>query len=372
LLKGVHLTLLVGPGVPVPAPREVVDALTEARVTESTSGASGFQLTFKLDQASPLNTLFVAATATAPMVRVILVATVNGIPHVLMDGVATRAEVATENEEATCTVTGEDLSRVMDAVDLSGLLVYPAMTLQARALACIARYAPFGLVPVVIPEIIPMVDSPTTRYPSHRGTDLAYLREMASQAGYVFYVEPGPAPGASIAYWGPEVRVGPPAPTLTAGMGAHANVQSLSFAVDGGRATLPLMWIYEENSKVPFLIPVPPVSLLYPPLGAVPPVPKRTEFLETGHVSPARAALIGLARSASSSDALTGNGALDVQRYGWVLRPRRLVGVRGAGAAFDGLWYVSQVTHEIKRGSYRQTFSLVRNGVFSTVPRLPP
>lgn len=372
MLKGVHLSLLAGPGIPVLVPREVVDALTEARVTESSSGASGFQLTFRLDQASPLNTLFVTATATAPIVRVILVATVNGIPHVLMDGVVTRTEVSAKDEGATCTVTGEDLSRVMDAIDLTGLLVYPGMTLQARAMTCIARYAPFGIVPVVIPELIPMVDSPTTRYPSHQGTDLGYLQSLAGQAGYVFYVEPGPAPGASIAYWGPEVRIGPPAPTLTAGMGAHTNVEGLSFAVDGEKATLPLMWVYEENSKVPLLIPVPPVSLLYPPLGAVPPFPKRTEFMEAGHVSPGRAALMGLARSASSFDMVTGNGTLEVQRYGWVLRPRRLVGVRGAGAAFDGLWYVSQVTHEIKRGAYRQSFSLVRNGVLPTVPRLLP
>ena len=45
-------------------------------------------------------------------------------------------------------------------------------------------------------------------------------------------------------------------------------------------------------------------------------------------------------------------------RYGGVLQARQLVGVRGAGPAFDGLYYVKSVTHKIKRGSYKQSFTL--------------
>ena len=41
-------------------------------------------------------------------------------------------------------------------------------------------------------------------------------------------------------------------------------------------------------------------------------------------------------------------GELDVLRYGSVLKARQLVGVRGAGMAFDGLYYVKSVTHTIK------------------------
>ena len=55
-------------------------------------------------------------------------------------------------------------------------------------------------------------------------------------------------------------------------------------------------------------------------------------------------------------------------RYRGVLQARRLVGVRGAGPAFDGLYYVKGVTHRIKRGEYKQDFTLTRNGLVSTVP----
>ncbi len=67
---------------------------------------------------------------------------------------------------------------------------------------------------------------------------------------------------------------------------------------------------------------------------------------------------------------MTGTGSLDVLRYGHILKARSLVGVRGAGLAFDGLYYVTRVTHSIKRGEYKQTFSLSRNGLISTVPEV--
>jgi hypothetical protein len=54
-----------------------------------------------------------------------------------------------------------------------------------------------------------------------------------------------------------------------------------------------------------------------------------------------------------------------------VLKARKLVGVRGAGAAFDGLYYVKSVTHNIKRGEYKQSFTLSRNGLLSTFKTVP-
>ena len=82
--------------------------------------------------------------------------------------------------------------------------------------------------------------------------------------------------------------------------------------------------------------------------------------------------MTGLAYASQHADAVTGNGSLDVVRYGRILKARQLVGVRGAGPAFDGLYYVKSVTHAIKRGQYKQNFTLARNGLLSTVPRVPP
>jgi hypothetical protein len=54
-----------------------------------------------------------------------------------------------------------------------------------------------------------------------------------------------------------------------------------------------------------------------------------------------------------------------------VLKARRLVGVRGVGPAFDGLYFVKSVTSTLKRGEFKQRFTLARNGLLSTVPRIP-
>jgi hypothetical protein len=72
-----------------------------------------------------------------------------------------------------------------------------------------------------------------------------------------------------------------------------------------------------------------------------------------------------------SQDAVTATGTLDVLRYGRVLQARKLVGVRGAGVAYDGLYYVSRVTSTLKRGVFKQDFNLTRNGLVSITPTVP-
>jgi hypothetical protein len=54
-----------------------------------------------------------------------------------------------------------------------------------------------------------------------------------------------------------------------------------------------------------------------------------------------------------------------------LLKARQLVGVRGAGMAFNGLYYVSSVTTKIKRGEIKQDFQLTRNGLISITPKVP-
>jgi hypothetical protein len=176
----------------------------------------------------------------------------------------------------------------------------------------------------------------------------------------------------SIAYWGPEIKVGPPQPPLNVDMDAHTNVESLSFSFDTESKKLPVILIQESISKLLIPIPVPDITPLSPPLGLIPPIPKDIEWITgTAKLSPIRAAVIGLSKAAKSADAVSASGNLDVLRYGHVLKARKLVSVRGAGNAFDGLYYVKSVTHNIKRGEYKQSFTLSRNGLISTFQKVP-
>jgi len=89
-------------------------------------------------------------------------------------------------------------------------------------------------------------------------------------------------------------------------------------------------------------IPIPNISFLRPPLGARPPLPLRVEFpSDAMQLSVPQAVNYALALSLGATDAVTGNGSLDVLRYGQPLRSRMLVGVRGAGLAYDGLYTTS-------------------------------
>ena len=369
--KGIHLTLMIGPAVPVPVPQSVLDALTSLIVTTTAGQASGFQLTFTLSNRSPLQTLFLlSGGAQIPLVRVIIVVTINGTPEVLMDGVMTNHEMAPGSEvgQSTLTISGEDLTAVMNYIDFSGV-PYPAMPPEARVLLILAKYAMFGIIPMVIPSVLIDIPIPTDRIPVQQGKDLEYIKRLADDVGYVFYLEPGPSPGTSVAYWGPEIKVGAPQPALNTNMDAHTNVESLSFNFNGDSKMLPIVYIQNPQTKVPIPIPIPDITPLNPPLGLMAPLPKDIRpITETAKYSPLRGALIGLAKAAQSADGVSGSGTLDVLRYGRVLKARKLVGVRGAGQAFDGLYYVKSVTHSLKRGEYKQNFTLGRNGLISTVP----
>ena len=368
-----RLQLMIGPGVPVPVPREVIEALVSLQVTSNTEGASGFQLTFKLSRNSPLHTIFLLAGGAAiPLIRVCIIVIVGGSMTVLMDGVMTRTQVApADGGDATLTVTGEDLSKVMDYLPLDGL-PYPAMPSFTRVLAALAKYLAFGVVPLVIPSVMVDVESPTTRINRHQGTDLQYIKQLADQVGYEFYVDPGPAPLTSTAYWGPRITIGVPQPALNVNMDVQTNVESLTFSFDGESARLPIVMIYPEALRFGIPVPIPNFNPLAPPLGLIPPIPKHLDIdRDSARRNVAQALMIAFAKAAKTANAVSGSGTLDVVRYGRILKARGLVGVRGAGTAFDGLYYVKSVTHTIKRGEYKQSFSLTRNGLVSITPRVP-
>jgi len=372
--KGFYLTLMLGPGVPVPASQSMLDALQSVQVTVASGARSGFSLTFTLRNDSPLHTIFLlGGGATIPIFRVVIIVTINGNSSVLMDGVVLNTRVTPGNEpgHSTLTVMGEDLSALMDLIDLDGL-PFPAMPAEAAVALILVKYLVLGVIPLVIPSILIDVPIPVMRIPQQQGTDFKYVKHLADRVGYVFYIDPGPKPMMNFAYWGPEIRVGIPQPALSMNMDAATNVEQLSFSFDGDKAALPLVTIQNEETRAPIVIPIPPVSPFSPPLGLIPPIPKKFPMISgLAGLNPIQAVLIGMTKAARSADVVTGNGTLNVVRYGRPLKARQLVGVRGAGTAFDGLYYVNSVTHNIKRGEYKQSFKLVRNALVSNVPRIP-
>ena len=374
----IHLSLLMGPVIPIPVPAVMIDAFEQASVTSTAGAASGFQIRFKVNSKSELNTLFLIAVGQntsigTPPLRVVMIVTLNGRPQPLFDGVVTNIEVQTSDngQPGSVTVTGEDLTKVMDMIDFSGL-PYPAMPIEARVALICAKYAAFGIIPLPIPALFPDVPIPIERIPAQQGTDLAYLQQLAEEVGHVFYIEPGEAPMTNIAYFGPEIKVGPPQPALNIDMDAHTNVESLNFSFDPTKGVLPVVFIQNQLTRAPIPIPIPNLNPLQPPLGVLPaPIANIKMMKETAKMNPMQAISRGLNEAKRSQDAVSGRGTLDVLRYGRMLKPRKLVGVRGAGTAYDGLYYVNSVTSTLKRGEFKQNFNLTRNGLISITPTVP-
>jgi hypothetical protein len=373
MVGGVQLSLKIGP-VPITPPHEVADALIHAKVEDGSGGAqSGFELVFELPARSPLRTLFlISGGGSLPLMRVVLIVTINGSARSIIDGITTNVEAQPgQGGVSRLVVKGKDMSALMDLIEIPGL-PFPAMPPSVRVLLVLAKYAALGVIPLVIPSILDIPPLPIQQIPQQRGSDYAYVKRLAGQAGYVFYLEPGPAPGTSKAYWGPEIRVGEPQPALTTNMDAQTNVEQLSFTFDKEKKKIPIVFFQEPFSKAPIGLPIPDVTPLNPPLGLVPPLPPKIVKLDdTAHLSAPEALMAGIAYAGQNSDSVFGTGRLDVAKYGRLLKSRQLVGVRGAGLPFDGLYYVKSVTHEIERGSYKQGFSLARNALISTLPTVP-
>jgi hypothetical protein len=135
---------------------------------------------------------------------------------------------------------------------------------------------------------------------------------------------------------------------------------------------LPIIFIQNQATKVPIPIPIPPVNPLAPPLGLVPPIPTKIKMMKnTAQMTPIQALALGLAEAAHSFDVVSADGTLDVLRYGRLLRARQLVGLRGVGSTFNGLYFVQKVTSRFRRGEFKQDFTLTRNGLESTVSSVP-
>ncbi len=374
MLRGkVTLTLMIGPVVPVPVPKPIVDALVDVQVISATGEATGFELTFAFNGNILLNELIFLLGQAGPFIRVIIVVNVNGTQHVLADGVIIDQQhnPNLQTGQSTLKITGTDLTGVMGLIDFTGI-PYPAMPAEARVALIIAKYAMFGMIPIVIPRIFMNVPLPTKNIPMHQGSDLTYVKELARRAGYVFYIDPGPSPGTNKAYWGPEIKVGKPQPALNANMDGMSNIASLNFNFQGDSRSMPIVYIQNEQTKIPIPIPIPDISPLNPPLGLIPLLPSQfPKLMNTSNLNAVQALSRGASESSRSADGVTGSGSLNVVRYGHILKARKLVGVRGAGQAFNGLYYVKSVTHKIKAGEYMQDFTLTRNGIVSTVPRIP-
>ncbi len=380
MLTGIHLTVLIGRITPVPAPVDVIESIRTIEVTHNDEGPSGFQIVLDVGRSGPLDLVdypHVRNPLLKPFSRVVLIVTMNVVPRVLMDGMITQQQLSPGAEPGAgiLTLTGEDVSVMMDLEKRRD--EHPGQDEVTIALKIIERYRQYGLVPMVVPPGISDRPLPIEWNPTQQNTDRAHLKELAEQHGFTFFVVPGPAPLTNLAYWGPPRRVEAPQRALSVNMGPETNVDSIEFQYNALAPTL--VWDTIQDRDGNEQITISTFRSTRPPLVSEPALPPNVSTVRTSLLdnnfrgTRAEAQSRAQAITDQSMDAVvTATGEIDAMRYGDILIPRSLVGLRGAGHSFSGLYYVKSVTHQLGRGQYRQKFTATREGIGALTPVVRP
>jgi phage protein D len=295
--------------------------------------------------------------------RVTIQASFPSRTETVIDGYVSNFGIVTDPDAATATVeiTGVDASYEMNLHDKRK--VWKGTSYEDIARAVIGTYQ---LQPVVAE---PADSSASANVPPHpvsqRGTDLAFLRELARRKGYEFFVQGGNA------YFRPAQLTGSPQKLIAVNFGAQSNCTRFSVDADG---TLPteaeIAFVDPMTGETPQ--PVVKTESGLPALGA------RLLSGMRGAAGVPQARLVprrlGCMTQAQAEDYATGvlrrnawcvvaTGHLNGLRYGGVLRTRKLVTVKGVGEPHNGTYYVRKVHHQLTARTYDMNFELVRNAL---------
>jgi phage protein D len=377
----IRVKLMIGPTVPIPAPYEVIDALIDLEVTQQDRDRSGFQMTFSLSKElkNPSDYWLLQRGILDPPNRIIIQVIVNvkvGVKRglqkaVLIDGIITNHQIVPSNQpgESRIIVTGEDISIMLDLQDKNE--TYPNLSDSIIVTNILKNYIKYGL-ELDIQDTSYFAPKKEEQITTQQATDLQFIQELALRNSFIFEIKPTQIPGTNIAYWGEEKqKITPEQPALSMNMGAFTNVDSsITFNFDALEPIQPQASITDETSGAPIPVQVP--KLPGQALASKPAKFLRTEVLRcTNKLEQILAQKeTELFASRSRENAVTATGEVDTARYGYILQVRQLVGVRGVGQTYGGYYYVQQVTHRIKRGEYKQSFTLKREGQGATILRL--
>lgn len=386
-IGSIQLSLRAGPWQPGPVPAAVMRALRSVEVAQCDCCASTFELTFSTEivDAGANDFAIVADELLQPFNRVLVAVTVDGTTSTLVDGFVTSHafQPSSGPDESVLVVKGEDVSVAMDVVDFSR--EFPALPDGAVVVAILAPWALIGIEPDVALNLNSVV--PYDHVPQQAGTDRQTIRQLADQNGFLFYVRPTDQLFHNVAYWGPPKRSGDPVAVLDVATSTASTVESARFDLDA-RAPKAYFGFVMETVVDPYLpIPVLTTESTRSPAFAAQPVLTpattfagwtRKELWRQDELDPVRANVVAQGLTNASTDkVVTGTVEVSPLRLGTVVSAPAVVGVRGAGTQYDGLYYLSSATHVIALGkdaqwSYRQTLTLEREGVGTTTTTLEP
>lgn len=298
----------------------------------------------------------------APWQRITISASFDDQPDVLLDGYVAGVAPRFEPVEADShlLVWGHDASYAMDVEEK--VKAWPDKKYSDIANELFQSY---GLsVGEVADTQVP--HDQTKDLLIQRGTDWQFLRYLARRVGFDVFVRGGQG------YFRPPDPSRSPQKDLAVHMGQLlTNVIWFEPRVVGDLPTKITRMRANAVTKKVETVSVTSSSLK--PLGK-----RDGDALRGGRKIPAQPTALGAPEPVVSDQALealatgvrrhndwivTGEGELDGMLYGRALRADGMVLIKGAGKAFSGRYYVSEVIHRITAEGYTQRFKVMRNAL---------
>ena len=209
-----------------------------------------------------------------------------------------------------------------------------------------------------------------------RGTDIQFVRDLAQRNGMEFYFETDKESGKVIAYFRAPQLTGTPQPDLAIQFEEESNLRSFSARLSGQRplnvktqqldvkANSPNT-AQSNDTQLTKLGDKDANTLIGGPLESlVIPKEAQAQMLVLGPPTSDATELHTLVQAVrdEASWLIVAQGEINSDAYQRVLRPHRLVLVKGAGTPYNGKYYVTSVVHELRGvGSYLQRFEVRRN-----------
>lgn len=347
-----------------PLSAETLDAVQEIEVDASLEAASTFRLRIGVAQEqgdwtvlkdnpfAPLTPVAVRLQARTP------------IPEALLNGFISHHAVTYGDRpgESVLEVSGMDATLLMNAEEK-----VKAWENQADGQIASSILSSYNLTP----RASGLDRSPVLSNPDgttiQRGTDIRFLRRLAARNGFECYVQPEPSSGVDFGYFGPPQLSSSPQAVLTVAAGEQTNVRGFTVRWEMTRPAQARTAAVDARTKRTETATKQTASEQAlgsgPALGELSPAPlvrvRADGLTSSGDLQRLAQALVD-----RSSWALVAEGELATGMP--ILRPGKIVNVRGAGRLYDGSWYVTRVRHRIDRRGYAQRFEARRNAVRAT------
>jgi phage protein D len=328
------------------------------------------------DRLAPLNKVsiqigFTSAGGIAAAVGSLLGGGGGGGLSGVFDGYITNVhlDISDEAGKTFIEVSGMDTSFLMSLEEK--IVAWPDMADSDIVQQIVAGYS----VPVQADPTMPVHQEADTTI-MQRGTDLHFVRALAQRNGLEFYFLTDDQSGTISAYFRAPQLSGTPQPDLAIYAGKQSNLKSFSTHLTASRPlNVKISQVdVKQNSAAVATVSDTQLTkigakdlntLIGGPLGSlVTPKDAPAQMLAMGPPTSDQTEMTALAQAVRDEAGwfISAQGEINSDAYQNVLRPHKLVLVKGAGKAYSGKYYVTRVVHEIKGdGSYAQKFEARRN-----------